>query len=56
MNALDRDDFITKLINSKLSLMSEEDLRTFYVENMYDWYCTWDDEELADLGVGVNND
>lgn len=51
MNALDRDGLITKLISSKLSKMSVEELRTFYSENMYDWYCTWDDEELAELGA-----
>ena len=45
----ERKELIFKYINFKLSLMSEDDLRAFYVENMTDWLGEWDDEELLDL-------
>ena len=45
----ERKELIFKYINFKLSLMSEDDLRAFYVENMTDWLDTWDVEELLEI-------
>ncbi len=49
MSANERKELIFKYINSKLSLMSVDDLRAFYVENMTDWFGTWDDDELLEI-------
>ena len=49
MNEEERKELIFKYINSKLSLMSVDDLRAFYVENMTDWFDTWDDDELLEI-------
>jgi hypothetical protein len=45
----ERKELIFKYINFKLSLMSADDLRAFYVENMTDWLDTWDTEELLEI-------
>ena len=45
----ERKELIFKYINFKLSLMSKDDLRAFYVENMTDWLDTWDVEELLEI-------
>jgi len=54
MNDEERKELIFKFVTSKVSAMTEDDLRAYYIERQTDWFNEWGDDELLEIMGHIN--